>query len=210
MVAYGIGAIPTSILVSKLRYGIDIRKHGSGSASHLNIHRIIGGKAALAIRLFDIIKGFAAVVIPVHILGYAIETGSHTHTILWICLGLSAVLGHIFSVFASFQGGKGVHTAIGVLLAIAPIAIVPALGIGLITFFLTRYPNLGYVLGSISVPLFFLLLPNIPTEVRTVLVLFGLILAGILTYSHAGNLRDMIRGVEHKAQEVVGPRLRSD
>lgn len=199
LAAYILGSIPTSIVLSKLRYGIDIREHGSGSASHLNIHRIIGWKAALSVRLFDIGKGFLAANLAwILCLKYGIYTPEEA-PILMICFGLAAVLGHIFSIWADFRGGKGVHAAIGVLLAISPIATLLAVTVGLIVFLLTRYPNLGYVIGSVFLPVIFIVHPSYSAEIRLPLILFGAMLAGILAYSHSGNIRDIIKGVERRA-----------
>ena len=200
LAAYLLGSIPTSIVLSKLRYGIDIREHGSGSASHLNMHRIIGWKAALSVRVLDIIKGFAATNLAwLLCLRYEMYAPEEV-PILMICFGLAAVMGHIFSVWAGFRGGKGVHAALGVLLALSPIATLFAFTVGLIVFLLSRYPNLGYVIGSAILPVVFAVHPIYSAEIRLPLVIFGLMLAGILAYSHAGNLRDIMKGVERRAQ----------
>ena len=202
--AYLIGSIPTSIAVAKLRYGIDIRDHGSGSASHLNIHRTIGWRAALAVRLTDVLKGFLATNFAwILCLRYELYTPEEV-PILMICFGLAAVLGHIFSVWAGFRGGKGVHAAFGVLLAISPIATLLAGLLGLAVFLISRYPNLGYIAGSMFLPVIFAVHPVYSAEIRLPLVIFGLMMAGILSYSHAGNIRNILSGVEPKARKFLG------
>ncbi|MFK7968753.1 MAG: glycerol-3-phosphate acyltransferase [Bacteroidia bacterium] len=200
IVAYLIGSIPTSIALSKFRYGIDIREHGSGSASHLNIHRIIGWKAAFSVRVFDIIKGFVATNLAwILCLRYDMYTPEEA-PLLMICFGLAAVMGHIFSVWAGFRGGKGVHAAVGVLLALSPLATGLAVVAGFIVFLLSRYPNLGYVIGSLCLPFIFAIHPMYETEIRIPLIIFGVMMAGIISFSHIENIRDILKGSEIRAR----------
>jgi glycerol-3-phosphate acyltransferase PlsY len=121
--SYLLGAIPISIIISKLVRGIDIRQYGSGNAGGTNVFRVLGWQAGLFVTLFDMFKGFASVTL---IVGYftasPIDTLPSVPFIVYQLLaGVAAMLGHIYTIFAGFRGGKGVSTGAGVLIGIAPI-----------------------------------------------------------------------------------------
>ena len=128
VLSYVLGSFPTSIVVGKWLKGIDIRKHGSGNAGATNVYRVMGLGPALLVGLVDMGKGLAALlVLP------RMATGT---TLLQILAGLAAIAGHIWPVFAGFRGGRGVITAAGVLIGLAPVAVLAAAAVwGIVTFF---------------------------------------------------------------------------
>src|SRR6185503_2984962 len=126
VLAYLIGSIPTAVWVSSKIYGIDIREHGSGNAGATNTFRILGSKAGSAVMLVDMLKGFIAVKLS---LFSPFPWGSEAFVNLQIFLGLAAVLGHIFPIWAEFRGGKGIATLFGMILGIQPNVAICCVGI---------------------------------------------------------------------------------
>lgn len=199
ILAYMIGSIPTSILASKFYFGIDIRDHGSGTATHVNVYRVLGWKASLPVRLIDIAKGVFAAKLSLFLTAkYGWYDGMEMSPLM-MSFGLAAVLGHIFPMFAQFRGGKGVHVAIGVLLVLNPLASGICALIGVLVFLITRYPNLGYVLASMALPIFMLLDKPQDPERALLMLIFSLILFVIMVLTHLNNLKDIVRGEEVKA-----------
>ncbi len=152
--SYLIGAIPTSIIVSRAVKGIDIREHGSGNAGGTNVFRVLGWQAGLFVTLFDMFKG----IVPVtFIVGYftthSVDGLPNAPFIVFQLLaGVSAMLGHIYTIFAGFRGGKGVSTGAGVLIGIAPITMAFVVAIFFITLLLTRYVSVSSMTGAVSIP----------------------------------------------------------
>lgn len=152
--SYLIGAIPTSIIVSRAVKGIDIREHGSGNAGGTNVFRVLGWQAGLFVTLVDMLKGIVSVTL---IVGYFTEHSiddlpSVPFIVFQLFAGVAAMLGHIYTVFAGFKGGKGVSTGAGVVIGIAPITMAIVVGIFFITLLLTRYVSVSSMTGAISIP----------------------------------------------------------
>src|SRR3954467_2899070 len=137
LASYFLGAIPTSYLVSRIFAKIDLRQHGSGNLGATNLYRVLGWKYAIPVALFDIAKG------AVPVLVFAPQ-GSDSEMFALAC-GIAAILGHVFSVFVGFKGGKGVATAAGVMLALTPLALAVAATVWGIVVFLTGYVSLGSI-----------------------------------------------------------------
>src|ERR1700761_8837833 len=150
VLAYLIGSIPTAVWVSKGIYGIDIREHGSGNAGATNAFRILGTKAGCGVMLGDMLKGFLAV--KLSIFSPFVWT-SEPFVNLQIFLGLFAVLGHIFPVWADFRGGKGIATLFGMIVAIQPLVAASLIAVFFFMLFLTRYVSLSSISASIAFPL---------------------------------------------------------
>jgi len=137
ILAYLIGSIPTALLISKKYFGIDIRDYGSGNMGATNTFRIMGSRYGTAVMAIDILKGIVAVGLYTLLPFYYHNELERTNFMMG--LGLAAVLGHIFPVFANFKGGKGVATLFGMLLAVQPLVAVSCMGVFLLVLFLTRY-----------------------------------------------------------------------
>src|SRR4051812_18598899 len=125
VLAYLIGSIPSAVWISKRFFGIDIREHGSGNAGATNTFRVLGAKTGSIVMLADMMKGFFAVKLS---LLSQFHIGSEQITNLQICLGLAAVVGHIFPIWAEFRGGKGIATLFGMILSIQPLVAVSLAG----------------------------------------------------------------------------------
>jgi glycerol-3-phosphate acyltransferase PlsY len=133
-IAYLLGSIPSAVWIGKSWYGIDVREHGSKNAGATNTFRVLGKRAGIIVLLIDIIKGFLAVLLPGILLqsdAFGVNSVSEDTLIpLKIIVAILAVLGHVFPVFANFNGGKGVATSLGVIIGIHP----PAAGICVLIF----------------------------------------------------------------------------
>lgn len=143
--SYLVGAIPTSFLAGKLLRGIDLREHGSKNLGATNVYRVLGAKVAVPVGLFDLFKGM------VPVLWIAPALGPEWASWPLLC-GIAAILGHVFSAFVGFKGGKGVATAGGVVLALAPWPIVICLGIWATVTFSTGYVSLGSITAALAYP----------------------------------------------------------
>jgi acyl phosphate:glycerol-3-phosphate acyltransferase len=190
VVAYLLGSIPSAVWYGKIFHGIDIRQHGSGNAGATNSLRILGKKAGIIVLIFDFLKGFLAVFLT----QYFFKINNQT---LPLIMGLLVVLGHIYPIFAQFRGGKGVATAIGVIVAVLPMAALGCTVVFFIAVFLTKYVSLGSLLGALAFPLqVSFKLWNDVSDVYYVALswLFFIILA----YTHRENIQRLLNGTESK------------
>jgi glycerol-3-phosphate acyltransferase PlsY len=192
VLAYLIGSIPTAVWVSKKVYGIDIREHGSGNAGATNTFRILGSKAGTWVMIIDMLKGFIAVKLS---LFSAYSWTSEAITNLQIFLGLAAVLGHIFPIWADFRGGKGIATLFGMILAIQPLAAVSLAGVFLLMLYLTRYVSLSSISASIAFPVFIVLIFQEPELSYRI---FAIATACLVVLTHYKNINRLIAGNESK------------
>ncbi len=137
IVAYLIGSIPTSLIVSSTQFNIDIRDYGSGNAGATNTFRVLGLKWGSIVMGFDMLKGLLATKLALLIPFYVVNEFERTN--FQIGLGLAAVLGHIFPIWAEFRGGKGVATLFGLIISVSPWTALSCLGVFLLVLFLTRF-----------------------------------------------------------------------
>jgi glycerol-3-phosphate acyltransferase PlsY len=185
--SYLVGAIPTSYLAGRLFRGIDLREHGSRNLGATNLYRLLGWRYAIPVGLFDAAKGL----VPVLVFAPAAEASE----LFALLCGLTAVLGHVFSVFVRFRGGKGVATAAGAMLGLAPAALGVAFVVWAALVFLTGYVSLGSIAAAAVFPLAVLLLEP-PADPR-VLWLEVLAVAAIIWF-HRGNIRRLLNGTENR------------
>ncbi|MEM6344719.1 MAG: glycerol-3-phosphate acyltransferase [Bacteroidota bacterium] len=201
--AYLIGAIPSSIILGKVFFGIDIRDHGSGSASHRNVSRIMGPNMSLIVRILDISKGFLAANLAFIVHNkYGIFSDIEL-PIIMMSLGLAAVLGHIFPIFASFRGGKGIHVTLGMLIATQPLVGSIFILITLCAYLISRYPNLAYMVGALAIPVYYLATRHHHAEMFVPLLVFGGILFGLLFMTHRENLLDIVHGDAERVDLLI-------
>jgi glycerol-3-phosphate acyltransferase PlsY len=191
--SYLLGAIPTSWIVVKLARGQDLRSLGSGNLGATNLYRQLGWRYAVPVGLFDMGKGAAPVLLFAPRVGgeAGIAGGGDVTALL---LGSAAVLGHIFSVFVRFRGGKGVATGAGVVLALAPWAFVAALIVWVAIVRLTGYVSLGSMLAAVTLPPAAWLL----YRERQPLVWLFTGLALLVIALHRSNLQRLLAGTEHR------------
>ena len=193
ILAYLIGSIPTALIISKKFFGIDIRDFGSGNMGATNAFRVLGPKYGTIIMVLDVLKGIFAVGL-FYFLPYYL-TNELERTNFMMGLGLAAVVGHIFPVFANFKGGKGVATLLGMLIAVQPIIAVCCIGVFLFVLFLTRYVSLSSILGAIMLPVCVLWIWN---EHEMSYRIFALLVALLVIITHQKNISRLLKGAENR------------
>jgi glycerol-3-phosphate acyltransferase PlsY len=180
---YLLGATPTSYLAGRLARGIDLREHGSKNLGATNVYRLLGWKYAIPVAVIDIAKGAVPVLLaPAH------------PPWLRVAVGGAAVLGHMFSPYVRFRGGKGVATAAGMFLALAPLAIVLAIPVWAACVWLTGYVSLSSIVAALSVPAWIRLFgPSSP-------YVFGasVVLALLIIVAHRRNIARLVQGTESR------------
>lgn len=194
LLAYLTGAIPTSVWVGKIFFNIDIREHGSGNAGATNMMRVLGVKTGLPVLLFDIFKGWLAVKYASLLKVY--PEGISELMLLSIGLGVIAVIGHIYPVYAGFRGGKGVASIFGVLLALNLLATLCAAGVFFLSLFITRYVSVSSMLAGISFPIWIVFIFS--TDFLS-LKIFSVLVALLLIITHKSNIKRLIKGEENRA-----------
>lgn len=203
ILAYLLGSFPTAILVGKWSRGIDIRQHGSGNAGGTNVFRVLGWKLGVFVMLVDMLKGLAATVFISQITWFG--TPELSENLLKIVAGTFAIVGHIWTIFAGFKGGKGVGTAAGFLFGLIPIAATVGLVVFFTIFFLTRYVSLGSMVAAVSIPStllfqrFFLAEPIDP-----ILITITVLLAALIIFTHRSNIGRLIKGTENRISNLKG------
>lgn len=192
VLAYFLGSVPTAVWVSKYVYGIDIREHGSGNAGATNCFRVLGVKPGSAVMLIDMLKGFFAVRLAFF---SHLSPSCEPFVNLQIFLGLSAVLGHIFPIWADFRGGKGIATLFGMILSIQPVVAVSLVSVFFLMLYLTRYVSLSSIAASIAFPVLILYIFN---EHEIGYRLFAISTAILVVLTHHKNISRLISGNESK------------
>jgi acyl phosphate:glycerol-3-phosphate acyltransferase len=187
LASYLLGAVPTSHLVSRLFAKIDLREHGSGNLGATNLYRVLGWKYAIPVALFDIAKG----AIPVLVFAPRVS-GSELFA---LACGVAAILGHVFSVFVGFKGGKGVATAAGVMLGLTPLALAIAAAVWAVLVLLTGYVSLGSIAAAAVLPVAVYLLER-PT--RAELLWIDVAVAAGVIFLHRRNIQRLFRGTENR------------
>lgn len=193
VLAYLIGSIPTSVWVSKYFFGIDIREYGSGNAGATNTFRILGPSWGTFVMIADMLKGIIAVKL-VYLIPFYLDHET-LMTNLQIGLGLAAVIGHIFPIWAEFRGGKGVATVFGMVLGIQPLVAVCCVGVFLLVLYLTRFVSLSSILASIAFPVFILIIFNEPEDLYRI---FAVAVALMVLITHQKNIGRILHGQESK------------
>ncbi|HRH11913.1 MAG TPA: glycerol-3-phosphate 1-O-acyltransferase PlsY [Bacteroidia bacterium] len=192
ILAYLLGSVPTAVWIGKRFYGIDVREFGSGNAGATNTFRVLGRKAGIPVLLIDIIKGSSAVLLS-FFSNY--EPGSGEFINLQLGLGVAALLGHIFPVFAGFRGGKGVATILGIVICILPVASSLSLLVFLIVLFSSRIVSLSSMSAGIAFPLILNLALH---NSNPVLTAFSVVVALMLIITHRKNISRMLNRQESK------------
>ena len=195
--AYLLGSIPTSIWYGLAYYGKDVRQFGSGNAGATNTFRVLGKKAGSVVMLIDVLKGWTAtclVIIPMY-LGTIDQSESVSYKLLF---GFLAVIGHIFPIFESFKGGKGVATILGMVLALHPIAAALCIAVFFSILITFKYVSLGSLVGTLVFPLSFLLNIYQHEDEQTLLIIFGFIMFAIVVWAHHNNIKRLLNGQESR------------
>lgn len=181
--AYLLGSVPTGLLLGKA-YGIDVRKEGSGNIGATNLYRTVGRKVGVMTLVGDCLKGM----LPVLAVKFTSLPADYA---AWV--GLAAFLGHVFSVFLKFRGGKGVATALGVFLAMSPLAVAVALGVFVVLMLVWRYVSLGSIAAAAVMPIAVWALNG-----GRVMSIVTMLIAVIVIVRHLENIRRLVAGTENR------------
>lgn len=183
--SYLLGAIPTGLLAARYGAGIDLRTRGSKNLGATNVYRVLGWKYAVPVGAFDIAKG----AVPVLLLAPLVGDDA------WIQLaaGVSAIFGHVFSVFVRFRGGKGVATAAGVVLGLAPLPMAASAAVWLTVLKLSGFVSLSSILGAVTFPIAAWLL-----QADRYTLWMGIALSGFILYTHRSNIHRLMDGTESR------------
>jgi len=189
VLAYMLGATPTSYWVGRGFFGVDLREKGSGNLGATNTFRVLGWKAALPVALFDVFKGWLPAALFAGWAGVA-------DPVVWsIAFGAAAIFGHVFSIWVGFRGGKGVATSAGVFLAMAPWATLICLGAFVVVVWATRMVSAGSITAAL------VLTPAViftPARGGSVVVAFSAVLATFVIWAHRSNIQRILRGEESR------------
>jgi acyl phosphate:glycerol-3-phosphate acyltransferase len=191
--AYMIGSIPTAVWIGKALHGVDVRDHGSGNAGATNTIRVLGWKTGVPVLLIDGIKGWLAVWFAGH--AGLFLPGSDAAINFQLSMGISAVLGHLFPIWAGFRGGKGVATLFGVIIALYPVAFIIVAAIFIIILLSTRFVSLGSITAAIAFPFVSVFLVGMESQT---LILFTIIIAVFIPLTHQKNIGRLLRGEESR------------
>ncbi|MDO8996187.1 glycerol-3-phosphate 1-O-acyltransferase PlsY [Sediminibacterium sp.] len=193
LLAYLIGSVPTAVWISKYFFKIDIRDYGSGNAGATNTFRVLGSKWGTFVMMVDVLKGIIATSLYILLPYYLTDEWDRTN--FMIGLGLAAVLGHIFPIWAGFRGGKGVATLLGMAVAIQPLVALCCVGVFLIVLYLTRFVSLSSILAGVSFMVFILFIFN---EKETLYRIFAVLVALMVILTHQKNIGRILKGTESK------------
>ena len=203
--AYLIGSIPFGLIVG-LAKGVDPRKGGSGNIGATNVARLLGKKWFFVVFTLDMCKSLLPMLIASAIAHrIADESRDWTVYLFWLLVGFAAVLGHMFSVFLRFKGGKGVATSAGVMLGLWPYFTGPglvAIGVFIVVFYIWRYISLGSIIGAATFPIAYLIIGTMrgwPVfESQLPLLIFGVLMALLIIYKHRANIARLRAGTENR------------
>ncbi|TCC89502.1 glycerol-3-phosphate 1-O-acyltransferase [Pedobacter frigiditerrae] len=196
IVAYLLGSIPSAVWFGQAFYGVDVREYGSGNAGATNTFRVLGKKAGIIVMFLDIFKGYTATKLAFFI-GLSV-TGPQNSTQFVnyeLALGVIAVMGHLFPVFAGFRGGKGVATLFGMILAVNPTAAGLCVLVFVIVLLSTKYVSLSSICAGFTFPIatVFVLQTSIKSE-----VLYGICVCLLILVTHQKNIERLLKGKESK------------
>ena len=194
VIAYLLGSIPTGFLVAKAR-GVDIRTVGSGNIGATNVFRILGKPAGIFVLLADATKGWLAVFLMAPLVGgwFFPDAGPLSREWFAICAGIAAILGHNYTCWLHFKGGKGIATSAGVLIALVPLPLVIILGIWIVVFSLSRYVSLASISAAFALPFAAWLV-----EDSSNIILVTTALGALAIYKHKANIQRLIKGTENR------------
>ncbi len=196
LLAYLFGSIPTAVWIGQAFYGIDVREYGSGNAGATNTFRVLGKKAGIAVMLLDIFKGYTATNLA-YLIGLSVTGPQNSVQFVnyQLALGITAVMGHLFPVFAGFRGGKGIATLFGMILAVQSEAAMLCVLTFVVVLLISKYVSLSSILAGFSFPLSVIFIFQSP--IRSV-VLYGMSICVLILVTHQKNIERLLKGKESK------------
>ena len=192
VISYLVGSIPVAVWIGKKCRGIDIREHGSQNAGATNTFRVFGQKLGWIVLTLDVTKGFFASILPLFIA----DNYSENQLLLFqLVTSLACIIGHVFPIFAQFRGGKGVASALGIIIGLNPFSACISVCIFLVVFLVSRYVSLGAIITSITYPFvsFFIV-----KEESSLMIIFTTLLGLLVVLAHWKNIRRLMNGAESK------------
>lgn len=196
LLAYLFGSIPTAVWIGQAFYGIDVREYGSGNAGATNTFRVLGKKAGIPVMLLDILKGWTATNL-VSFIGLSVTGPAHSVQFVnyQLALGIVAVMGHLFPVFAGFRGGKGIATLFGMILAVhLPSALICVL-VFVVVLLVTRYVSLGSICAGFAFTFSVIFIYQVSVKA---IVIYGMCICILILVTHQKNIERLLRGKESK------------
>lgn len=208
--SYLIGAIPFALIIGRWFYGVDVRTLGSGNLGSTNVFRNLGWKAGVAVQILDVAKGLVPVLLVASFFDTRMPFENHTpfedSTVVRLIAGVTAVVGHMWSVFAGFRGGKGINTSMGMLIAVAPVELAIAAGVFLLLIGFFGYVSLGSIVAAIVIPVTLFIrrnLLNVEIDGYLTLICFLIALSLMVLYAHRTNLQRLVEGTEHRFPRLM-------
>lgn len=201
VLAYLAGSIPFGVILARAK-GVDLRKAGSGNVGATNVGRVLGRKWGYLCFFLDLAKGFLPALAAVLIVHPAAgEEPTYSQQAFWLATGFAAILGHIFSVFQRFRGGKGVATSLGVVLGIWPYftyAGLAAFALWIIVTLISRYVSLGSIVAAAAFPILVVVFNWRFIGSVWLLAVLAAVMCGLLIVRHRSNIRRLLAGTENK------------
>ena len=194
--AYLFGSIPTAVWIGQAFYGIDVREYGSGNAGATNTFRVLGKNAGIAVMLLDIFKGYTATNLA-YLIGSSVTGPQHSVQFVnyQLALGIIAVMGHLFPVFAGFRGGKGIATLFGMILAVQPLASLICVIVFVSVLLISKYVSLSSIAAGFTFPLSVIFLYQSP--LRSIII-YGMSICILILVTHQKNIERLLKGKESK------------
>ena len=196
ILAYLCGSIPTAVWIGQAFFDVDVREYGSGNAGATNTFRVLGKKAGIPVMLIDILKGWTATNLA-YFIGVS-TTGAYNSAAYInyaLALGIAAVMGHLFPIFAGFRGGKGIATLFGMILAINLPAALVCVGVFITVLLITRYVSLGSIIAGFTYPICVTFV--FPMYIRSVII-YGMCMCLLILVTHQKNIERLLKGTESK------------
>jgi glycerol-3-phosphate acyltransferase PlsY len=217
LIAFLLGSIPFGLIIARMK-GIDIRQHGSGNIGATNVFRIVGKKYGITCLFLDLLKGLIPTILAISLIRFtgmknpmALDVLENhagifpmlTAQVFQVITGLCAILGHNYSPWVGFKGGKGIATSAGVLIAMMPAAIVILLVVWLLVFFISKYVSLASVIAALTLPVLTLWGSWFHGKIQDgtwnkPLFIFSIIIAALATWKHRSNFKRIREGTEHR------------
>lgn len=194
--AYLLGSIPTAVWLGQAFYGVDVREYGSGNAGATNTFRVLGKKPGIVVMTIDILKGFTATKLA-YLIGLSVTGPKYSAQFVnyELALGVIAVMGHLFPIFAGFRGGKGVATLFGMVLAVNPWAALLCVSVFITVLLISKYVSLSSICAGFAFPLgtVFVFQSSVKAE-----VLYSICVCVLILVTHQKNIERLLKGKESK------------
>ena len=191
--SYILGSVPNALWIGKVFKGIDVREHGSKNTGSTNAARVLGAKLGILTLILDISKGLVPTLIAILLKVDFFENLTKIENLDYVLVGICAILGHVFSVFMNFKGGKAVATTLGVFLVLVPKAILFAAIVFFVVFAIFRYVSLSSIFAAVSLPVFTYFLYQ-----QIIYVILGILIAILIIVKHKSNIVRLKNGTESK------------